>query len=185
MSREAALGKKIDSAVFPGIQGGPLPDVIAAKAICFGEALKPEFTEYARRVLSCARTLASGLTGRGFKIVTGGTDTPFTMVDLRTRGLKGDVAQKALETHGVTTNRNLVPQDREPPNVTSGLRMGTSAIAARGMADPEASELAEIIADVLDRLAANPGQGLEIDINIAERVSMLAERFPLYPAQLI
>ncbi|PBB52126.1 MULTISPECIES: serine hydroxymethyltransferase [Mesorhizobium] len=181
MSREAALGKKIDSAVFPGIQGGPLPDVIAAKAVCFGEALKPEFTDYARRVLSCARTLASGLSARGFKIVTGGTDTPFTMVDLRTRGLKGDGAQKALEAHGVTSNRNLVPQDREPPNVTSGLRMGTSAIAARGMANPEASELAEIIADVLDRLAANPGQGLEIDVNIAERVSTLAERFPLYP----
>ncbi|WP_095204652.1 serine hydroxymethyltransferase [Mesorhizobium carmichaelinearum] len=181
LTRDAALGRKIDSAVFPGIQGGPLPDVIAAKAVCFGEALKPEFIDYARRVLSCARTLSSGLSARGFKIVTGGTDVPFTMVDLRTRGLKGDIAQKALEAHGVTTNRNLVPQDTESPNVTSGLRIGTSAIAARGMADAEASELAEIIADVLDRLAKNPGQGQEIDSSIAERASALAKKFPLYP----
>ncbi|PBB51863.1 MULTISPECIES: serine hydroxymethyltransferase [Mesorhizobium] len=181
MSRDPAFGKKIDSAIFPGIQGGPLPDVIAGKAVCFGEALQPEFTEYARRVLSCARTLASSLSARGYRIVTGGTDTPFTMIDLRTRGLTGDVAQKTLEAHGVTTNRNLVPQDKESPNVTSGLRMGASAIAARGMAEPEASELAEIIADVLDRAAAKPGQELEVNASIAQRVSALAERFPLYP----
>ncbi|AEG58036.1 serine hydroxymethyltransferase [Sinorhizobium meliloti] len=180
--RDAAMGRKIDSAVFPGIQGGPHPNVIAAKAVCFGEALKPEFAEYTGRVLNCARTLASGLSSRGYQIVTGGTDTPFAMVDLRNKGLTGDVAQNALEDHGVTTNRNLVPHDTESPDVTSGLRMGTSAIAARGMGEAEASELAELIADVLDRVGGvTPGSSVKIDPAIAGKVSAMASTFPLYP----
>ncbi|WP_026622250.1 glycine hydroxymethyltransferase (plasmid) [Ensifer sp. WSM1721] len=179
--RDAAMGRKIDSAVFPGIQGGPHPNVMAAKAVCFGEALKPEFVEYASSVLKCARTLARELDARGYKIVTGGTDTPFTMVDLRTRGITGDTAQKALEEHGITANRNLVPNDKESPNVTSGLRMGTSAIVARGMGEAEASALAGTIADVLDQVAANPGKDVKPDANIVEKVSAMAAKFPLYP----
>ncbi|SEJ76288.1 serine hydroxymethyltransferase [Sinorhizobium meliloti] len=177
--RDAAMGRKIDSAVFPGIQGGPHPNVIAAKAVCFGEALRSEFVEYASSVLKCARILARELGGRGYEIVTGGTDTPFTMVDLRTRGITGDTAQKALEEHGITANRNLVPNDKESPNVTSGLRMGTSAIVARGMGETEASALAGMIADVLDQVAA--GKDLKPDANIVEKVSSMAAKFPLYP----
>lgn len=183
LARDEAMGKRIDSAVFPGIQGGPLPEMMTAKAVCFGEALTPEFRSYAATVLENAQVLADGLQRRGYDIVTGGTDTPLVVVDLRSRNMTGDIAQEALEAAGLTCNRNLVPFDREKPQVTSGLRMGTSAISARGMGANEAAELAGMIADVLDRVADGARGEAAVPGLTRTAVERLADGFPIYPEE--
>ena len=124
MSNDAELERKLDSAVFPGVQGSVILNAVAAKAVCLGEALRPEFKDYARAVLSNARALAATLVGRGIAVVTGGTDTPLMLVDLRGKGLTGAEASASLERSGLTCNKNGVPGDRQPPTVTSGLRFG-------------------------------------------------------------
>ncbi|MCE6958342.1 serine hydroxymethyltransferase [Cereibacter sphaeroides] len=176
--RDEQVGRRIDSSVFPGIQGGPLPEMITAKAVCFGEALDPSFRDYAERVLAAARAMAEALAAAGFGIVTGGTDTPLVLVDLRGTGLTGDVAQAFLERHGITTNRNLVPGDTEKPNVTSGIRIGSSAIAARGMGAEEGRELGQLIGTVLRR-ASQEGVAGDGDPAVIERVKQFAAEFPI------
>lgn len=179
LSRTPEMGRRIDAALFPGIQGGPLPEMIVAKAVALGETLNPEFEAWAEAVLDNARTLAARLAARGLDVVTGGTDTPLVMVDVRSRGLTGAVASDALENVGIACNKNLVPGDPESPTVTSGLRFGTSGLTTRGLRTAEIADLAELIADILDAGAAGHAWGAS-----AARVREEAARFPLYEPEL-
>jgi len=179
---EPSLARRIDAAVFPGVQGSPLLHAMAAKAVTLGEALQPAFREHAAGVLANARALAAGLAARGLDLVGGGTDTPLMLVDLRARALTGRDASRALERASITCNKNAVPFDPEKPAVTSGLRFGVSACTTRGFGSVEFAEVATLVADVLDALgrgrAAADG---DIDA-VRERAEALAGRFPLYAA---
>ncbi|MBD2327419.1 serine hydroxymethyltransferase [Alkalinema sp. FACHB-956] len=175
MTRDADLGKLFDKAVFPGTQGGPLEHVIAAKAVAFGEALKPEFKTYCAQVIANAQTLAAQLQARGFKIVSGGTDNHLLLVDLRSIGMTGKIADALVSEVNITANKNTVPFDPESPFVTSGLRLGTAAMTSRGMGTAEFTEIANIIADRL----LNP-EDAAIAQSCRDRVAALCERFPLY-----
>ncbi len=148
----------IDKAVFPGLQGGPLMHVVAAKAVAFLEASQPAFSDYAAQIVRNARALADALAGEGFRIVSGGTDNHLMLVDLRPFGVTGKVAQEALDRAGVTTNKNAIPNDPEKPFVTSGLRLGTAAVTTAGMGEPEMGEIAGLIARVLARAGRRPGR---------------------------
>ena len=178
---DAALARKIDSAVFPGLQGSPLLHAIAAKAVCLGEALRPEFKAYARAVLENARALAVALEGRGLEIVSGGTDTPLMLVDLRPKGLTGDIAQASLDAAGLACNKNAIPFDPEKPAVTSGLRLGASAGTTRGFGTAEFARIGELIAEVLDGLSQNAGDNAALEAAVAARVAELCRAFPIYP----
>jgi len=181
LSNDVALGKKFNSAVFPGTQGGPLMHVIAAKAVAFGEALRPDFREYARAVIDNARTLASRLKDRGCDLVAGGTDTHLALVDLRPKGLTGKAADEALERAGITCNKNGVPFDPLPAMQTSGIRVGSPAGTTRGFGPVEFASIGDMIADVLDGLAAHGQDGtaaVEAAVNV--RVRALCARFPIY-----
>ncbi len=180
LSNDEALGKKINSAVFPGLQGGPLMHLIAAKAVAFGEALKPEFKAYARAVVDNAKLLAETLIGGGLDIVSGGTDTHLMLVDLRPKGLTGDVSERSLERAGITCNKNGVPFDPEKPTVTSGVRLGTPAGTTRGFGLDEFRQVGEMIVEVLDGLAANRDDNSAVEAAVRERVEMLCARFPIY-----
>ncbi|HEV2781518.1 MAG TPA: hypothetical protein VGX25_19215 [Actinophytocola sp.] len=179
LSDDPELGERLDAAVFPGIQGGPLPELICAKAVTFGEALRPEFADYAAAVLENARTLSRVLRNRGYDIVTGGTDTPLVLVDLRGRGTPGHIAERSLEAVGITCNRNLVPGDTRGPATTSGLRFGTSAVTTRGMSTRELETVADAIADVLDGLERNSDSAVN-GRAVRRVVSDLAAAFPIY-----
>ncbi len=177
------LGKKIDSAVFPGLQGGPLMHVIAAKAVAFKEALDPSFKIYSEAVVSNARVLGKTLQERGVELVTGGTDTHLLLVDLRLKGLTGDVVEKSLERAGITCNKNAVPFDPETPSVTSGVRLGTPAGTTRGFGNDEFRLIGELIGDVLDGLCGSRGQkgeNTDVEKAVKARVMNLCEQFPLY-----
>lgn len=176
MTRDTELGKKFDKAVFPGTQGGPLEHVIAAKAVAFGEALKPEFKVYSGRVIANAQALAKQLSDRGFKLVSGGTDNHLMLVDLRSIGMTGKRADALLEDANVTANKNTVPFDPESPFVTSGVRLGSPAMTTRGLEEEEFIEIANIIAD---RLLAPEDETVKQDC--LRRVANLCDRFPLYP----
>ncbi len=180
LSRDADLGKKINSAVFPGLQGGPLMHVIAAKAVAFREAQQPEFKEYARRVAENASVLADALSERGLDIVSGGTDTHLLLVDLRPKGLTGNIAEDALERAGLTCNKNGIPFDPEKPTVTSGVRLGSPAATTRGFGPSEFRYVGELIVEVLDGLAANPDGDAQVERSVRDRVSELCARFPIY-----
>jgi glycine hydroxymethyltransferase len=178
-----ALGKKFNSAVFPGMQGGPLMHVIAAKAVAFGEALRPEFKDYARAVVTNAQVLAAKLAARGCAVVAGGTDTHLALIDLSPKGITGKDADEALERAGITCNKNGVPFDPLPPTKTSGIRVGSPAGTTRGFGIAEFAAIGDMIADVLDGLAANGEAGngaIEAAVNV--RVRALCARFPIYPA---
>lgn len=166
----------IDKSVFPGSQGGPLMHVIAAKAVAFGEALRPEFREYQHRIVENARALAQALAREGFRIVSGGTDTHLLLVDVRPHELTGAEAERLLEEVGVTVNKNAIPFDPHKPTVTSGIRLGTPAVTTRGMGPTEMNEIAEVIARVLRERSP------EVQAEARERVRRLCERFPLYEA---
>jgi len=181
LTNDAGMAKKIDSAVFPGLQGSTLLNAIAAKAVCLGEALQPEFTVYAERVLANARALAGRLTDLGITLVTGGTDTPLMLADLRPLGLTGSAASDSLEAAGLTCNKNAVPGDTRPPNVTSGLRFGVSAVTARGFNAEELYATGEWIAEVIHGLAANPDHQSEREARVRHKVLSLCARFPIYP----
>ncbi len=168
--------KAIDKAMFPGIQGGPLEHVIAAKAVAFREALDPSFKTYAAQVVANARALAAALVQCGFQVVSGGTDNHLMLVDLRNRDLTGKVAEKALDLAGITVNKNTVPRETQSPFVTSGIRIGTPAVTTRGMREAEMA----VIATLIDRVLAAPEDQSEIDAVRAE-VKALAGKFPLYP----
>ncbi|KZB57165.1 MULTISPECIES: serine hydroxymethyltransferase [Thalassospira] len=180
LSNNVEIGKKINSAVFPGLQGGPLMHVIAAKAVAFGEALRPEFKEYAQQVVDNAKALAEVLVKRGFDIVTGGTDTHLMLVDLRPKGLKGNNAEVALERAGITCNKNGIPFDTEKPTITSGVRLGTPAGTTRGFGVEEFKQIGELIGDVLDALVDNPDGNAQVENAVRTKVEDLCKRFPIY-----
>jgi len=180
LTNEEAIAKKINSAVFPGLQGGPLMHVIAAKAVAFGEALRPEFKAYAAQVVKNAKTLAARLKKNGFDIVSGGTDTHIVLVDLRPKGLTGKAADEALERALMTCNKNGVPFDPEKPFITSGVRLGTPAGTTRGFGTDEFTVIADMITDVLDGLAANPDDNDVAEAEVRKKVASLCERFPIY-----
>jgi glycine hydroxymethyltransferase len=182
LTNDEALAKKINSAVFPGLQGGPLMHVVAAKAVAFGEALRPAFKVYARSVVENAKALAETLKSRGFDIVSGGTDTHLMLVDLRPKRLTGKVAEAALGRAHITCNKNGIPYDPEKPAVTSGIRLGTPAGTTRGFGIAEFQQVGELIAEVLDVLSQ---KGTEedslVETAVREKVKRLVGRFPIYP----
>lgn len=181
MTNDEELAKKINSAVFPGLQGGPLEHVIAAKAVAFGEALRPDFKVYAKAVVENARILADTLKAGGLDIVSGGTDCHMMLVDLRPKKLTGKAADLALEHAGITCNKNAVPNDPEKPMVTSGIRLGTPAGTTRGFGPAEWKEIGKLILEVLDGLAANGPEGNEaVEKAVRAKVKALCDRFPIY-----
>jgi glycine hydroxymethyltransferase len=181
LTNDEAIAKKVNSAVFPGLQGGPLMHVIAAKAVAFGEALRPEFKAYTRQVVDNARALAAVLVERGLAIVSGGTDSHLMLVDLRPKGVTGKATEAALEHANITCNKNGVPFDDKPFTVTSGVRLGTPAGTTRGFGVEEFRTVGTLIADVVDGLAANGGEPDEaVQATVRERVAELTRRFPIY-----
>lgn len=180
LTNDEVMAKKINSAVFPGLQGGPLMHVIAAKAVAFGEALKPEFKEYMRRVVNSADTLARVMIERGCDIVSGGTQNHLMLVDLRPKGVKGNAAEAALERAGFTCNKNGVPGDPEKPTVTSGIRLGTAAGCSRGFGPEEFRTIGNLISDVLDALAHSPEGDEAVERETREKVRTLCTSYPIY-----
>ncbi len=181
MTDDEAIAKKVNSAVFPGLQGGPLMHVIAAKAVAFGEALQPEFKTYAKAVIANAQTLANRLKERGADLVAGGTDTHLALVDLRPLGLTGKDADESLEHAGITCNKNGVPFDPLPPVKTSGIRVGSPAGTTRGFGEAEFRDIGDMVADVLDGLVKNgPENNGEVEREVNGRVRELCARFPIY-----
>ena len=181
LTDDEALAKRINSAVFPGLQGGPLEHVIAAKAVALGEAMTPAFKDYARQVVANAKALAGALVERGYDIVSGGTDTHLLLVDLRAKGLTGKLAEAVLERAGITCNKNGVPFDPQKPWITSGIRLGSPAATSRGFGTAEFRRIAGWIADLLDHEAGAPGSGEALAAEIREEVRTLCAAFPVYP----
>ena len=181
LSDDIELGKKINSSVFPGLQGGPLMHVIAAKAVCFGEALKPDFKNYAQATIDNAKMLSDTLKEGGLDIVSDGTDSHIILVDLRPKGLTGNHAELALENAGMTCNKNSVPYDPEKPMVTSGVRLGSPAATTRGFGVAEFKAIGEYIVEVLDGLAENGPEGNQaIESAVREKIRTLCAKFPIY-----
>jgi len=180
LSNDEDIGKRINSAVFPGLQGGPLMHVIAAKAVSFGEALQPEFKLYAKRTLENARALADRLIENGLAVVSGGTDSHVMLVDLRPKRATGKAAEQALERAMITTNKNGIPFDPEKPMVTSGIRLGSPACTTRGFGPAEFRQVADLICEVLDGLQGSNGDNSSVEAAIAAKVEQLTARFPIY-----
>src|SRR5271170_7613951 len=181
LSNDEELAKRLNSAVFPGMQGGPLEHVIAAKAVAFGEALRPSFKLYAKNVVENAKALAETLKAKGLDIVSGGTDTHLMLVDLRKKRLTGKVAEAALERGHITCNKNGIPFDPEKPTVTSGVRLGSPAGTTRGFGIAEFRQIGELIAEVLDALARrNADEDAQAEASVREKVKRLVDRFPIY-----
>ena len=184
LTNDEALAKKFNSAVFPGLQGGPLMHVIAAKAVAFGEALRPEFKDYAKKVIENAQTLAATLKERGAEVVSGGTDTHLALIDLSPLGITGRDADEALERAGITCNKNGIPFDPLPPVKTSGIRVGSPAGTTRGFGTAEFREIGNMVADVLDGLAKCGEDGdAQVEQSVRVRVEALCDRFPIYEGQ--
>jgi len=182
LTNDEAIAKKINSAVFPGLQGGPLMHVIAAKAVAFGEALQPEYKSYIAAVVENAKVLAATLKERGAEVVSGGTDTHLALIDLTPLGVTGKDADEALERAGITCNKNGIPNDPLPPTKTSGIRVGSPAGTTRGFGPAEFREIGNMVADVLDGLRKNGEQGdAQVEAAVRERVLALCARFPIYP----
>ena len=175
LTNNEEIAKKIDKAIFPGIQGGPLMHIIAAKAVAFKEALSPEFKEYQKQVVKNAKAMADALVKGGLRIVSGGTDNHLMLVDLRPKGVTGKMAEESLEKAGITCNKNAIPNDPEKPFITSGVRLGTPAITARGMKEDEAVKIAEMIIKVLENINDD-----EKIAEVKNEVLKLTEKFPLY-----
>ncbi len=176
---KAPYAAAIDKSLFPGIQGGPLVHVIAAKAVCFLEAMQPEFAVYQRQVAANAKTLAAGLAARGFRVVSGGTDNHLMLVDVFSKGVRGKEAQNSLEHAGITANKNAIPFDTNPPMNPSGMRFGSPAVTSRGFREPEMEEVAALIAEVLLHIGNE-----EVAGGVRQRVAALTARFPLYTWKL-
>ena len=172
-------GAAIDKTVFPGIQGGPLMHIVAAKAVCFKEAMRPEFATYQKQVIANAQALAEGLSAAGFRVVSGGTDTHLMLVDVFAKGVRGKDAEVALDRAYITANKNAIPFDANPPLNPSGVRLGSPAVTTRGFREPEMREVAALITRVLENIASET-----VHAEVRRKVSALTERFPLYPWKL-
>ncbi len=184
LTNDEALAKKFNSAIFPGIQGGPLMHVIAAKAVAFGEALRPEFKTYQKQVIANAQALADQLMKGGLDIVTGGTDSHLMLVDLRPKGVKGNATETALGRAHITCNKNGIPFDTEKPMITSGIRLGTPAATTRGFGEAEFRQVADWIVRVVDGLAANGEDGnSDVEAAVKAEVTALCQTFPIYPGR--
>jgi glycine hydroxymethyltransferase len=181
LTNDEAVAKKINAAMFPGLQGGPLMHVIAAKAVAFGEALRPTFTTYAQNVVANARALGEAITSAGYGLVTGGTDTHLILVDLRPKGLTGKVAEAALGRANITCNKNAVPFDPEKPFITSGVRLGSPAGTTRGFGQAEFRQIGRMIAEVLDGVVTNGDKGNgQVEARVQREAVELCDRFPIY-----
>lgn len=180
LTNDNAIAKKVRSALFPGIQGGPLMHVIAAKAVAFGEALKPEFRDYARAVIANAQSLSSALVEAGYAVVSGGTDTHLALIDLSTKGVKGNAAEVSLENAGITCNKNGIPFDTEKFTVTSGIRVGAPACTTRGFGVAEFRDVGVLMAEVLDGLATGSASNTAVEKAVNQKVRDLTARFPIY-----
>jgi len=180
LANDLDIGKKLNSAVFPGLQGGPLMHIIAAKAVAFGEALQPNYKKYVEQVIENASVLSTVLMENGLDIVSGGTDTHVLLVDLRPKGLTGDTAETSLENAGLTCNKNGIPFDPEKPSVTSGIRLGSPAATTRGFGVKEFRLVGDLITEVLNGLANNPQNNIEVEKSVRLKVSDLCRRFPIY-----
>jgi len=181
LTNDADIAKKINSAIFPGLQGGPLMHVIAAKAIAFGEALEPEFKTYTKNVIRNCQVMADTLVKAGYAVVSGGTDTHLALIDLRPKGVKGKYAEHALERANITCNKNGIPFDTEKFTITSGIRVGSPAGTTRGFGAAEFKLIGELMAEVLDALADSPKGNAEVEASVRARVAVLTKAFPLYP----
>jgi glycine hydroxymethyltransferase len=180
LSNDDEIGKRINSAVFPGLQGGPLMHVIAAKAVSFGEALQPEFKLYAKRTVENARALADRLIENGLAVVSGGTDSHLMLVDVRPKRATGKAAEQSLERAMITCNKNGIPFDPEKPMVTSGVRLGSPACTTRGFGPAEFRQVADLICEVLDGLSGANGDNSSVEAAVAAKVEQLTARFPIY-----
>jgi glycine hydroxymethyltransferase len=180
LSDNLDLGKKFNSAVFPGLQGGPLMHVIAAKAVAFGEALKPEFKTYIQQVISNAKILGETLVGHGLNLASGGTDTHLLLVDLTPKGLTGDIAEASLERANITCNKNSIPFDPKPPKVTSGIRIGTPAATTRGFNNEDFIKVGNLIVETLEGLQNNPSDNSKVEENVRTQVKELCDKYPIY-----
>jgi len=181
LTNDEALAKKFNSAIFPGLQGGPLMHVIAAKAVAFGEALKPEFKIYAKQVIDNAKALADTIISGGYDITSGGTDNHLMLVDLQKKGLTGKAAEAALSRADITCNKNGVPFDPQKPTITSGIRLGTPASTTRGFGVAEFKQVGSLIVQVLDGIAEKgDGGDATVEAAVKEKVHALTDRFPIY-----
>jgi len=180
LTNDAKIAKKIDSAIFPGLQGGPLMHVIAGKAAAFKDALQPEFKAYAQRTIENCRAMASALVEAGYAVITDGTDTHLALIDLRPKGVKGNAAEKALGRAYITCNKNGIPFDPEKFTITSGLRVGSPAGTTRGFGPAEFREIGQLMAEVLDALSETPEGNADVEASVKERVIALTSRFPIY-----
>ncbi|MEO1399307.1 MAG: serine hydroxymethyltransferase, partial [Pseudomonadota bacterium] len=182
LTNDGDLAKKFNSAIFPGIQGGPLMHVIAGKAVAFGEDLRPDFKVYIQSVIENAKAMGEVMVDRGYALVSGGTDSHLILVDLRPKGITGNISEKSLGRAHITCNKNGIPFDPEKPMVTSGIRLGTPAGTTRGFGVAEFREVGRMIADVLDGLAENGEEGnADVEAAVAKKVVELTDRFPIYP----
>lgn len=180
LTNDAKLAKKFNSAIFPGLQGGPLMHVIAGKAVAFGDALKPEFKAYAHQIIENCRAMAAALVESGYAVITDGTDTHLALIDLSPKGVKGNAAEKALGRAYITCNKNGIPFDKEKFTITSGIRVGSPAGTTRGFGPAEFRQVGLLMAEVLDALAENPEGNAEVEASVRERVKALTARFPIY-----
>ncbi len=180
LTNDETIAKKVNSAIFPGLQGGPLMHVIAAKAVAFGDALKPEFKAYAQQVIENCRAMSGALVEAGYAVVAGGTDTHLALIDLSPKGVKGNAAEKALGRAYITCNKNGIPFDKEKFTITSGIRVGSPAGTTRGFGPAEFREIGLLMAEVLDALAENPKGNPEVEASVRDRVIALTSRFPIY-----
>ena len=180
LTNDAKLAKKFNSAIFPGIQGGPLMHVIAGKAVAFADALKPEFKAYSQAVIDNCKAMSQALVDAGYAVVSGGTDTHLALIDLSPKGVKGNAAEKALGRAYITCNKNGIPFDKEKFTVTSGIRVGSPAGTTRGFGVDEFRQIGELMAEVLDALAENPKGNPDVEESVKQRVKALTARFPIY-----
>ena len=181
LTNDGVIAKKINSAVFPGLQGGPLMHVIAAKAVAFGEALTPSFKAYSQQTIDNCRAMADSLVEAGYAVVSGGTDTHLALIDMRPKGVKGSHAEHALERASITCNKNGIPFDTEKFTITSGIRIGSPAGTTRGFGEKEFAYIGKLMAEVLDALAVNPAGDAQVENSVKARVEELTARFPIYP----
>ena len=181
MSSNESLYKKLNSAIFPGTQGGPIMNIITAKAVAFKEALQPDFKQYSRAVINNAQAMGEALKSKGYKLVTGGTDSHLLLIDLTDKNISGKKAERSLENAGITCNKNTVPGETRSPFITSGIRVGSPAGTSRGFDENDFSEIGNMMAYVLDNLAKSPDDNSKAEREVLSKVQNLCSKHPIYP----